>query len=145
MGRKACGEKVRTYARGKMGLLEQKSIGLLLLRLFLGGVMVYYGILGLAGGPERWEGVGSAMALFGIEFLHVVFGFLAKAVEAIGGLLVFAGVFFRPALISLVLVMAVAVFFLISNDRDPRFPMSLVVISISLMLTGPGKIAARLF
>ena len=80
-------------------LSKYQDIGLLVARLGIGlGLLFFHGWGKLIEGPERWKGVGGAMSNFGIDFGHTFFGFLASFSESVGGLLIAAGLFFRPRL-----------------------------------------------
>ncbi len=69
---------------------------------------VYHGWPKLAGGPDRWETVGGAMAVVGITFLPVVWGLLAALAETVGAALFALGLYFRPAALILLVTMLVA-------------------------------------
>jgi len=83
-------------------LSRYKDFGLLILRIGLGIMFIYHGYPKLMGGPVRWERLGSAMGAVGIRFVPVFWGFLSAVTETFGGLLVIAGLFFRPVCIFMV-------------------------------------------
>lgn len=87
---------------------KYQHLGLLIMRAGLGFMMILHGYPKLVAGPERWEKLGGAMANFGLDFLPHFWGFMAAGAEAIGGLLVIVGLFFRPACGLLVITMIVA-------------------------------------
>lgn len=56
-------------------LNKYKDYGLLILRIGIGGMFIFHGAPKMFGGPERWEGIGGAMASVGIKspfflFIH---------------------------------------------------------------------------
>jgi putative oxidoreductase len=82
--------------------------GHLILRVGLGFTSLFLrGIWQLAGGPERWEEMGHAMAYLGITFAPVFWGLLGSLAEAVGGLCLLIGLFVRPAAALLILTMFV--------------------------------------
>ncbi len=116
------------------------DIGLLILRLGFGlGFLFFHGWGKLIGGPERWAGVGGAMSMFGIDFGHVVFGFLAAFAESIGGLLIAAGLFFRPMAALLAFTMFVATLRHITGEGSPAHALKNFFVAIGLIALGPGK------
>jgi len=74
-----------------------KDFGLLLMRLGLGALMVLHGYPKLLGGPDQWVPIGRSMKNLGVNFLPVFWGFMAAVAEALGGLLILLGLYFRPA------------------------------------------------
>ena len=121
---------------------QYRNIGLLILRIGIGLMFILHGYPKLFGGPEMWEQVGGAMQAIGINFLPTAFGFFAAITEFFGGIFIMIGVFFRPALAFLTLVMAVAAtthiagcdsFIIISHSIE------MGIVFISLLFIGPGK------
>lgn len=90
------------------GLAQYRNTGLLIMRAGLGIMMILHGYPKLFGGVERWTKVGGAMANIGIEFAPALWGFMASATEAVGGLLVVLGLFFRPVCILMIFTMFMA-------------------------------------
>jgi putative oxidoreductase len=81
---------------------RNRDAGLLVLRLGLGGFFIWaHGWPKLAGGVEKWRGIGAAMQHLGIDFWPVVWGFLATLAETLGAFLVAIGLFFKPACLAL--------------------------------------------
>lgn len=119
-----------------------QNIGLLILRIGLGISFMLHGYPKVFGGPEMWEQVGSATQAIGIDFLPVFFGFMAGITELFGGLFLLLGLFFKPALSLLIIVMAVAASSHISaGDSFSQISHSieLGIVFISLLFLGPGK------
>ena len=81
----------------------------LILRLGMGLTQLFaHGIPKIVEGPERWESLGRAMQTLGIGFAPVFWGFMAGAVEVVGGLLLIVGLAVRPTSVALLFVMFVA-------------------------------------
>lgn len=122
-------------------LSKHYDIGLLIARVGIGlGLLFFHGWGKLIGGPERWAGVGGSMSNFGIEFGHTFFGFLAAFSESIGGLLIAAGLFFRPMCLMAGFTMFVAMFqHLITGQGNAGHPFKNLFMLVGLMMTGPGK------
>jgi len=117
-------------------------LGLLLLRIGLGIMFVLHGWPKLAGGPERWAGVGGAMSNYGITFAPTFWGFLAAVSEFGGGILLLLGLFFRPASIFLFFTMLVAATMHLQKGdafSDYSHAIELAIVFFSLYFTGPGR------
>ena len=64
-------------------IYKHLDLGLLIARIGMGAGFIYYhGWAKLMGGPERWEGLGGAMARYGIEFWPTFWGFMAAFSES---------------------------------------------------------------
>ena len=104
--------------------------------------MFIHGYGKITGGPERWEGLGSSMSYFGIEFLHTFWGFMAAFAEFFGGLLLLLGLFYRPALVLLAITMIVATVHHIESG-DPlttiSHSMKMGIVFIGLLFLSPGR------
>lgn len=122
-------------------LYKYRDLGLLIFRLGFGlGFVFYHGWGKLMGGPERWQGLGGAMEIFGIGFGHTFFGFMAAFSESIGGLLIAAGLFYRPMCALLGLTMFVATLrHMITGQGSPAAAFKNFFVLIGLLPLGPGK------
>jgi len=119
-----------------------KNFGLLIIRLGLGIIFIYYGLPKLLGGPHKWEQIGAATGYVGIHFLPMLWGFLAAITETFGGFLVILGLAFRPVCLLLTINMIVAVFSQFgrgSNFGDASQAIECAVTFAGLMFIGPGK------
>lgn len=119
-----------------------RHFGLLLLRVGIGIMFILHGWPKLAGGPERWEAIGSSMEFFGIGFAPAFWGFMAGFAEAVGGFLLMLGFFFRPACILLLLTMLVATTkHVAAGDGFGGYSHALesAILFFSLLFIGPGK------
>jgi len=113
------------------------------LRAGLGIMMVLHGWPKLAGGAERWEQVGGAMAHLGIHFWPVLWGFAAAMSEVIGGALLAIGFLTRFAAILLTFTMIVAAIMVYrttgGNFVEWSHPAELAIVFFSLILIGAGR------
>lgn len=121
---------------------KYKDVGLLVLRLGIGFMFILHGWPKLIGGPERWEAIGQNMALVGLDFAPVFWGFMAGFAEAVGGFLLMLGLFFRPVCVLLVITMLVATLrHATAGDGFGGYSHALeaAILFASLLLIGPGK------
>ena len=81
------------------------NVGLLLLRVFLGGALLTHGWGKMFGGLEQFTGF---VASLGVPAPHVM-AFLAAFAECFGSMFLIAGLLTRPAAFLIVCTMAVAV------------------------------------
>lgn len=119
-----------------------QDIGLLILRIGLGIMMMLHGYPKLFGGPEMWAELGTATQSVGITFAPVFFGFMASITEFFGGLFLLLGLFFRPALVLLIVVMIVAAASHLSAGdgfTDTSHSIELAIVFLSMLLIGSGK------
>jgi putative oxidoreductase len=121
---------------------KYQDLGLLILRLGLGAMFLYHGAPKLFGGVETWVKVGAAMKFVGLGFAPAFWGFMAAFAEFVGGLLLMTGLFFRPALLLLIVTMAVAVSMKFATGAG-LFGASQAledgIVFVSLLFIGPGK------
>lgn len=117
------------------------DFGLLFMRIGLGIIFMAHGLPKLTGGMQSWHWLGSQMALFGIQFFPVLWGFLAAFVEFFGGILLILGIGMRYTAFLLLCVMLVATAYHI-NKGDAfsvySHPLSLAIVFIGFLFTGPG-------
>ena len=120
-----------------------RDAGLLVLRLGFGLVFFWYhGYPKLAGGPEGWERTGRAVSHLGITFGYEWWGLLAALSETGGGLLFAAGLFFRPACLALLGVMAFATIEQFNREvQAPEHALKNAFVFAGLFLAGPGRYA----
>lgn len=85
-----------------------RDLGLLLLRLGIGGMFMAHGWPKLAGGERAWTKLGKSMVHVGIDFAPTFWGFMAAISEFFGGLAFALGIGFVPATILLLGTMVVA-------------------------------------
>ncbi len=118
-----------------------RDAGLLVLRIGIGLSMALgHGLGKLTGGPEGWAVLGETMGLFGIEALYPFWGFMSAFAEFFCALLVVVGLFFRPALVLLVINMSVATaMHIITGNGSPLHAIDLGIVFIALLITGAGR------
>ena len=129
-----------------MALLEKlgkfKDLGLLIIRLGVGlSFALIHGLPKMLGGPSGWEKIGGAMGYVGIHFLPMFWGFMASATEAVGGIFIVLGLFFRPACIFMAFTMLVASLMMISKEGfgDASHAIEVGFVFLGLLFIGPGK------
>ncbi len=118
-----------------------RAAGLFVLRLGIGLAMaIGHGWGKITGGPEFWAQHGETVGLIGIDFLPVVWGFLSAFAEFVCALLVVLGLLFRPALLLLLLNMAMAITMHVVTDQgSPLHAIEYATVFLALFLTGPGR------
>jgi putative oxidoreductase len=125
---------------------DKHDLGLLLLRVGLGGMFVYHGLPKLLGGPSRWESLGHATRAFGIDFAPTFFGFMAALAEGGGGACLALGIAFRPALLLMTSTMLVAAAMHLDKGEGlvkASHAIEAAIVFVSLLLIGPGRYVAR--
>jgi putative oxidoreductase len=124
-----------------------KDLGLLIIRVTLGGLFMIYGWPKITGGVEKWEKLGGSMENLGITFLPVFWGFMAAFAEFGGGLLLILGFLFRPALLMLIFTMFVAALFhYMKGDGFDGYYSALqyLLLFVGLFVAGSGKYALKI-
>jgi putative oxidoreductase len=118
-----------------------KDFGLLIIRIGLGILFIYFGLPKLTGGPAKWEKVGSAMGYVGIHFLPTFWGLLSALTETFGGVLIIVGLAFRPVCLLLVINLVVAAVFIGTRDgfMDATHAIDDAIVFAGLLFIGPGK------
>ena len=120
---------------------NRQDLGLLVLRLGFGAAFFWYhGYPKLAGGPDTWERIGSAVANVGITFGFPAWGMAAGLAEGVGGLLFAAGLFFRPVCLAMLTVMVMAT--VEQFDRampQPEHALKNAFVFAGMFLAGPGR------
>lgn len=127
--------------------VNRPEVGLLILRVVTGAIFVAAGVGKFASGAETLKGVGSQLGVFGITFAPLVWGILAAASEAVGGVLLIIGAFTRWAAFFLLGTMIVAVAVKINGGgdfvKDVGYPLTMAAVSMALIFTGPGRYAIK--
>lgn len=118
-----------------------RDAGLLILRLGIGlSVALLHGWPKISGGPELWAEHGQTVEIIGIEFLPAFWGFMSAFAEFGCGLLVVLGLLFRPALVLLILNMAMAAtMHIVTGQGSPWHALEFATVWLALFLTGPGR------
>jgi len=124
-------------------LNANKDIGILFLRVVIGiSYTLVYGLMKIQAGPEMWAQIGGAMSNLGITFAPVFWGFLASLSEFGGGILIFLGLFTRPAAAFMAFTMFIATISHLTA-RDPWYvvmnPIEMFAVFIAIIFLGAGK------
>jgi putative oxidoreductase len=95
----------------------------------------------LFGGPEKWQGVGSMLAVIGVTAMPTVLGFIAAFFEFVGGVLIGLGLFTRlgAAMILSTLIIASVVMFAMKGLFAAAAPIEDSLFMLVLMVVGAGK------
>lgn len=123
---------------------EKFNIGLVTLRVLIGFAFVVHGYPKVFGGVETWNYVGSSMGFLGFEGGYAFWGLMAALAEFVGGLLLVAGLFVRPASLFLLLTMLVAIVFHYAKGEGFNGASHAIedgIVFICLIITGGGKYA----
>ena len=122
-----------------------KDIGLLVLRLGIGGMFVYWhGWPKISGGTKEWTQIGHAMANLGVTGYPAFWGFMSALAEFVGGICLAVGLFFRPACAFLAFNMFVAAllhYYTPAMRPMLSYPIEMGIVVVSLLLIGPGDYA----
>ena len=122
---------------------KYRNTGLFIIRVGLGIMMIMHGFPKLSGGIETWVKVGGSMKVVGIDFFPAFWGFMAAASEAIGGLFLILGLFFRPVNLLLIFTMLIATLVHLSDPQqgfmDASSAIELGIVFFGLLFLGPGK------
>ena len=121
---------------------KYRDLGLLILRLGVGGCFIAHGLPKL-GDSKSWAGLGKPMKYLGIDFFPEFWGFMAAVTEGIGGVLLILGVFYRPVCLLLMFTMIVATLsHAVPEKRDFNKysnPLKLAFVFLGLATVGPGR------
>ena len=118
------------------------NLGVLLLRLGIGVSFVCHGWPKLQAGPELWEPLGGAMAIWGIQFAPTFWGFVGSLAEFGGGLLLALGLFFRPTCIILIIQMIVATSSHLNQGQsfsEYSHALEMAILFFCWLFIGPGS------
>jgi putative oxidoreductase len=131
-------------------LKDKRDIGLLIIRLGLGVMFIFHGFPKITGGPEKWEKLGNAMGVIGIQFWPTLWGFLASVAEFAGGFFLMIGMFHTTFCFLIFFTMAVATlrhYYAGDGFRGYAHALELAFVFLGLIFTGPGKysVGAKIF
>jgi len=122
-------------------LAKYADFGLLLLRVSIGVVFILYTAPALIGGPSAWAHFGAGARNVGIHSHFQIWGFLVATPGCIGGVLVIFGLFFRPAvLVLLVLAIGHAIGVKHASGFRVALPsIEMCFVLAGILFVGPGK------
>lgn len=124
--------------------LKNPNLGMLIIRLSIGGMMIAHGIPLFLGGSKSLKEAGAHMALLGIKFMPVLWGFLAALTQTLGGLLFAIGYLFRPVCIALLFTMIIATLFHLDAGHSfivTSHALKTGTVFLGMMLIGPGRLS----
>ena len=133
---------MRNLVSAFSGLDNYRDSVLLFVRLGLCFMFVYvHGGPKLFGGPEKWQGVGSMLAVIGITAMPTLLGFIAAFCEFVGGVLIGLGLLTRlgAAMILSTLIIASVVMFAMKGLFAAAAPIEDSLFMLVLMVVGAGK------
>src|SRR5947209_20531755 len=122
-------------------LAKYADFGLLLLRVSVGVLFILYTAPALMGGPSAWAHFGAGARNLGIHSHLQLFGFLAALLACIGTVLVIFGLFFRLAVLVL-LVLAIGHAIDVKHGTDFRNALpfiELCFVLVGMLFVGPVK------
>jgi putative oxidoreductase len=142
---KFAGNNMATSITRKI-LSSNAGFSALMLRVPVGIIFAAHGAQKLFAwfGGSGLEGTGGWMDSIGLS-PGIVMAFLAGAAEFFGGIALVLGLLTRPAALSLVITMVVAIFAvhfqngLFMSNNGYEFGLALLAASVSLLLSGGGK------
>ena len=122
---------------------KSKDIGLLLIRIVLGTTMIaFHGIPKIMGGVETLEKIGGSMKHVGINFLPVVWGGAAAAVEIVAAALFILGLWTRPASALLSVTMLIATVYHLGEGHGlarSSHTIELLAVFVAFIFMGAGR------
>jgi len=104
--------------------------------------MISHGYPKLIGGPVVWESVGKSMQYLGVDYFPVVWGLLAAVAEVFGSFLIILGLWYRPAVLSVVFTMLVAAvmhYGMGHGLKESSHAVELFFVYLGMLFVGPGK------
>ena len=118
------------------------DLGLLLIRIVLGGMFMVYGAPKLFGGPDAWQPLGAAMGNFHITFWPAFWGFMAAFSMFVGGICLIAGLLTRVFCLFLLITMIVATSVHLGNGEGLLGAGHAIedgAVFLGLLIIGPGR------
>lgn len=121
---------------------KKPDFGLLALRVMLGALLTLHGVGYLMGGSVAYGLLGSAVGLFGMNIMHLFWGFLAALIYTVGGLFIMLGFVFRLVCFLMSLCMFVYAYPYFQNGTllKPVTPhaLTLLILAVCFIFIGPG-------
>jgi putative oxidoreductase len=122
-------------------LAKYSDFGLLLLRVSIGILFILYTAPALMGGPSGWAHFGAGARNWGIHSHFQLWGLLGALLGCIGGVLVIFGLFFRLAVLVL-LVLAIGHAIGVKHGSGFRIALpsiEMCFVLAGVLFVGPGK------
>jgi uncharacterized membrane protein YphA (DoxX/SURF4 family) len=117
-----------------------KSLGILIIRLLIGGLFLYAGIMKIPMATEMAPFVGWAAHALGLTFLSLTAWFwIVVVAEILAGALFVAGLFTRFASFLVIIIMLVAMNAMGRGWMQIQIPFMMLVIAVALFTSGPGR------
>ena len=120
---------------------RQSNFGLLIIRLGLAAVLLVHCLPKLFDGPHSWQSVGTTLAFINIGVSATILGFIMLLLEALGGVSLMFGYFFRVACIILTVLFGLYFFnyFSIGYQTLMLWSAGLAAVFLGLFYVGPGR------
>ncbi len=120
------------------------DVGLLLLRIGIGGMFVYHGWPKIAGGAAEWEKLGQIVTAVGLPVGFLFTGFLLACTEFFGGIFLIFGTFIRPFCALLCWDMILGAAMCLRNGEGissvaTTYFIEMGIVFLSLLFIGPGE------
>ena len=128
--------------------LTKPDLGLLILRLGMGGMMAAVGISKFLDGSGALSKMGGVMASVGLDFAPVFWGFLAAGSMAVGGICVVLGYLYKLSTFMIFATMVMAVVLHVNMGDDLFFgggahALKTCIAFFAMMFIGPGRYSVQ--
>ena len=143
---------MNSTAQGIKSMFRHPDLGLLIIRIAVGGLLMIAGWNKFMAGTDQLHWVGSNIKYLGMDIgtknlTTLFYGILAAGSELGGGLLLIAGWLFRTATVPLMGTMLVATLFKYQTTNGDLtqygYPMIVLFVLLGLLLIGPGKFSLQ--
>ena len=120
---------------------RQTNFGLLIMRLGLAAVLLIHCLPKLFAGSQIWQSVGTTLAFINVGLPAAILGFIMLLLEALGGVSLMFGYFFRIACIILFVIFGLYFFnyFSIGYQTLMLWSAGLAAVFFGLIYVGPGS------
>jgi len=123
---------------------KYSDFGLLVLRLVIGVLCIYYGAPKIFLGPVGWADLGNTLKVIGIVFYPAFWGLAAIMSGFVGGFFFIIGFMFRTSCVFLFLTMLGSTAFHINKGHPFLYvsqSIAAAALFFCLMFVGPGKLS----
>ena len=122
---------------------KSPNFGVLLLRSFIGSLVMMYGIHSLTGGKAIWMSIGNKANFFGLNHCPLFWGVTVSLLMIVCGIFFIIGIFFRPScFLLLAIILASLAYHMRSGviyDNQVMQSMTMTIVFLSLFFIGPGR------